>query len=118
MKPQNIIQRAIDFGTFSSRENFFSFTLKSILYIIPAVMLGRYTDIMIQNSKKNNYFTDYILYYILLQTIIIISTLYLILRLFESYTIEFQVTISGGLFIVFYFAIQTNYIDMLQEYTK
>jgi len=116
MKSMNIIQRTFDFGTIRSRENFFSFALKCVLYIIPAVILGNYTDITIQNSKKDNDFGDYILYYILLQTLIIISTLYLILRLISSYASEFQVSISGGLFLIFYFSIQSNYIDMLQEY--
>ena len=40
----NIIQRATDFGTFRSRENIFSFTLKCLFYIIPAIILGNFTD--------------------------------------------------------------------------
>ena len=28
---------------------------------------------------------------------------------------EFQVTVAGGYFIVLYFGIQTNYIDMFKE---
>jgi hypothetical protein len=50
-----IIQRATDFGTFRSRKNFFSFTLKCIFYIIPAVILGNYTDITIKIIKKIKY---------------------------------------------------------------
>ena len=116
MKLHNIIQRAIDFGTFRSRENFFSFTLKCIFYIIPAVILGNFTDMTIQRIKNDKRLGDYILYYILLQTLIIISTLYLILKSLTSYTNEFQVTIAGGFFIVLYFGIQTNYIHMIKEY--
>jgi len=116
MKLLNIIQRATDFGTFRSRENFFSFTLKCIFYIIPAVILGNYTDMTIQNFKKDKELGDYTLYYILLQTFIIISTLYLILIFLTSYTNEFQLTLAGGFFIVLYFGIQTNYIHMIKEY--
>ncbi len=116
MKLVNIIQRATDFGTFRSRKNFFSFTLKIIFYIIPAIVLGNYTDITIQRIKKNKEFGDYTLYYILLQTFIIILTLYLFLLLLTSYTNEFQLTMAGGFFIILYFGIQTNYIQMIKEY--
>ncbi len=44
MNFDNIIKRATDFGTFRSRENFFSFSLKCLFYIIPAIILGNYTD--------------------------------------------------------------------------
>ncbi len=90
--------------------------MKCLFYIIPAVILGNYTDITIQNIKKDKKLGEYKLYYILLQTFIIISTLYLILLLLTSYTSEFQVSIAGGFFIVFYFGLQTNYIDMIKEY--
>ena len=63
MKLVNIIQRATDFGTFRSRKHFFSFTLKIIFYIIPAIVLGNYTDITIQKFKKNKELGDYTLYY-------------------------------------------------------
>lgn len=52
MKIVDIIERAIDFGTLRSRKHFFSFTLKSMFYIIPAVILGNYTDIIVQDLKK------------------------------------------------------------------
>ena len=113
---ENLFQEAIDFGTFHSREHFFPFTLKCLFYIIPAVILGKYTDVIIKKIKKVKKFGDSELYYILLQTFIIISTLYLILLFLNNYTSEFQVTMSGGLFSVFYFGIQTHYIDMIKEY--
>lgn len=112
----NIIQRATDFGTFRSRENFFSFLIKCLFYIIPAVILGNYTDITVQRIHNNNNLGDHILYYILLQTFIIISTLYIIIQLVTNYTDEFQVTIAGGYFVVLYFGLQTNYIQMINEY--
>ncbi len=59
---------------------------------------------------------DNILYYILLQTLINIATLYIILILLANYTSEFQVSLAGGFFSVLYFGIQTNYILMIKEY--
>lgn len=116
MKVMDIIQRATDFETFRSRENLLSFTLKCIFFIIPAVVLGNYTDSTILLIKNKKIFGDYILYYILIQTIIIISTLYIILKLLTNYTKEFQLTISGGFFGVLYFGIQTNYLLMIKGY--
>lgn len=36
-KLKNIFNKATDFGTLRSRENFFSFALKCLFYIIPAI---------------------------------------------------------------------------------
>jgi hypothetical protein len=116
MKLVNVIKHATDFGTFHSRRNFFSFTLKCMFYIIPAIILSNYTDITIQKIKKYNKLGDYVFFYILLQTLIIILTLYLILIFLTSYTNEFQLTLAGGFFIVLYFGIQTNYVHMIKEY--
>lgn len=116
MDLNNIIKRAIDFGSLRSRDNFLSFSLKCIFYIIPAVILGNYTDIFVKRMKQYKTLGNYIFYYILLQTFIIISTLYLILLLLTNYTNEFQMSIAGGFFIVLYFGIQTNYMDMIKQY--
>jgi len=116
MKLSDIIQRATDFGTLRSRDNFFSFTLKILLYIIPAVILGNYTDITVKKLKEDNTLGNNTLLYILIQTLIVISTMYIILKLLSEFISEFQVTIAGGYFIVLYFGMQTNYIDMIQEY--
>jgi hypothetical protein len=116
MKLIHIFQRATDFGTFRSRDNFFSFALKCLFYIIPAIILGDYTDRIIKNSKTKRLLGDDTIYYILLQTTIIISTLYLILLFLSGYTSEFQLSLAGGVFIVLYFGIQTNYMDMIKDY--
>lgn len=116
MKGFNIIERATDFGTFRSRDNFFSFALKVGFYIIPAVLLGNYTDIVVKKVKDDKILGDDILYYILLQTFIIISSLYLILIFLSDFMSEFQVTFAGGYFIVLYFGIQLNYINMIKDY--
>jgi hypothetical protein len=48
MKLHKIINRSMDFGTLRSRNDLFSFTLKMIMYIIPAIILGNYTDIYVE----------------------------------------------------------------------
>ena len=42
--------------------------------------------------------------------------MYLILILFSDFTSEFQATLAGSYFIVLYFNIQNNYIDMINKY--
>jgi len=116
MKPFNIIQRATDFGTLRSHKNFFSFALKCVFYIIPATILGHYTDIYVEKLKQDKILGENEIYYILLQTLINISTFYLILIFFWNFMSEFQKTIAGSYFIVIYFGIQSNYINMIKEY--
>jgi hypothetical protein len=93
-----------------------SFALKIMIYIIPAVILGHFTDIAIKKIRDDKVFGKFIIYYILLQTIFNIVTLYLFILFLPNFTSEFQTTVSGGYFIVLYFSMQTNYIDMLKEY--
>jgi flagellar biosynthesis component FlhA len=95
---------------------FLSFTLNCIVHIIPAVILGNYTDIFIQRIKKDKKLGDNILYYILLQTLIIIATLYLFLLFITVYTNDFVVTLYGEFFIVLYFSAQSDYIHMIKDY--
>jgi len=113
-----MLERALDFGTSRSRESFVSFTVKIILYIIPAVIFGHYTDIFIQTIQKHKYFGDNPIAYIVLHTIAIIITLYAFVIFFEKYTSEFQKTIAGSFFIVLYFGVQPNYILMMKDYMK
>ena len=68
--------------------------------------------------KKEKVLGNYVIYYILVQTLITISTLYIILIFLTKYTNEFQVTIAGGFFSVLYFGIQTNYMNIIKEYIK
>jgi len=115
MKIGNIIERATDFGSSRSRKYFLSFLLKIGLYIIPAVILGNFTDITVQQMETSQILGENTFYYILLQTLFIISTLYLFVILFQDYVSEFQATIAGSFFVVLYFGMQTNYIHMLKD---
>ena len=55
MKLIHIFEKATDFGSFRSHENLFSFSLKVLLYILPAVILGHYTDIAVKTMKNERY---------------------------------------------------------------
>lgn len=112
----NIVQRATEFGTFRAQDKFFSFILKIFLYIVPAVILGHYTDVIVKKLQKDKVLGDTVLYYILLQTFIIISTIYLLAVYMSDYAREFQLTLAGMYFVVLYFNMQTNYIFMIQDY--
>lgn len=116
MKLFTILEKATDFGTFRSRKHLFSFTLKIILYIFPAVILGHFTDKTIENMKKRETLGKNNLNYIIFQTVVNIVTLYLFVLLLTDFTSEFQQTMSGGYFMVLYFGMQTNYIDMIKDY--
>ena len=111
-----IIDRTTDFGTIRSRNDLLSFTLKIVIYIIPSVLLGHFTDTVVQKLKLRKVFGDDSIYYILLQTLLNIVTLYLFILFAPKYMSEFQSTVSGGYFTIFYFSIQTNYIDMVNKY--
>jgi len=115
MNVSNIFKKATNFGTFHSRENFFSFTIKFLFFIIPAIILGNYTDKMIKILWDNKILSNNIFYYILIQTLIIIITFYLILIFLPNFESEFQRTLTGCYFIVLYFGIQTNYIYMIKK---
>lgn len=114
MKLSEIITRSTDFGTKHSREDFISFTLKIMFYVIPAVIIGTYTDKFNKKLYQHRIFGDSILCYIILQTIMIILTLYLFLTYLSSYISEFQVTLAGGYFIVLYFGMQSHYLHMIK----
>jgi hypothetical protein len=116
MKLIEIIHRSTDFGTLRSRNDLLSFTLKIILYIIPAVILGDFTDIAVKNMKIHKKLGEDIIHYILFQTMVNILTLYLFVLFLPSFMSEFQRTVSGGYFIVLYFGMQINYLDMLKEF--
>jgi len=116
MTISNIFKLATDFGTFNSRQNFVAFALKCLFYIIPAVIIGNYTDITVTKFKENNVFGENLIVYIIIQTFIIITTFYLIIIFLSDFTREFQLTLSGGYFIVLYFGIQTNYINMIKQF--
>jgi len=116
MKVSRVIERATDFGSRRSRKDFFSFTLKILFYILPAMILGDYTDVSITNLKMRYAFGQDTINYIVFQTLIILFTLYIFVIFLKDFTSEFQKSIAGSFFIVIYFGMQTNYLRMIKEY--
>jgi hypothetical protein len=116
MRVSDILERAFDFGTERSHDNFVSFTLKILFYIIPACILGKHTDKTVKKLQEHKTLGENTLYYILLQTFVIISILYVILQIFPKFINEFQVTIAGVFFCALYFGIQGNYMNMIHAY--
>uniref|UniRef100_A0A6C0LMC0 Uncharacterized protein n=1 Tax=viral metagenome TaxID=1070528 RepID=A0A6C0LMC0_9ZZZZ len=116
MKSRDIFKYATHFGTLDSRKNFWAFTIHCVFYILPAIVLGNYTEVIVQRIRLDNDLGDNLLNYILLQTFINISTLYIILLFLNKYTSELQVTLAGGFFSVLYFGMQPGYIYMLIQY--
>ena len=45
-----------------------------------------------------------------------IATLYVLINYLSKFASEFQQSIAGSYFIVLYFGMQTNYIDILQNH--
>jgi hypothetical protein len=107
------IERATDFGTIHSRTNFLSFSLKILLYMIPAALLGHFVDVTLQKSKKHRWFGHGQLIYLLVQTLLNLFILYGIIHGFPTFSSEFQKTVSGGHFMILYFGTQTHYLRSL-----
>lgn len=116
MKLLNIIRSATDFGTSRAQDYYFSFILQSLFYVVPAVILGNYTDAAVERIKKDKRLGNNTVSYILLQTFIILSTLYLISKFLTNYANEFETALAGVLFIVYYFNVQPHYYAMIKEY--
>ena len=118
MKIKKILTDSLDFGTNNARDNIFSFALKILFYIIPAVLFGHYTDRIVVVAKKRKIFGENEIHYIFLQTILIVSTLYLLVSALTAFMSGIQQTIAGSFFVVMYFGMQTNYIVMLKKLLK
>jgi uncharacterized membrane protein YhaH (DUF805 family) len=116
MKVSRVVERATDFGSRRSRKDFFSFSLKILFYMIPAMILGDYTDTTIQNLRTRRTFGNDPLKYIALQTLLILFTLYIFVLFLKDFTSEFQKSLAGSFFIVLYFGMQSNYLRMIKEY--
>lgn len=111
-----IFKRATSFGTTHANKDLLSFALKTLIYIIAALILGVYTDKLVLKCRANKVFGKEIVYYILLQTAINIATFYLLIIFFPDFMHEFQTTVSGVYFVTLYFSMQENYTSMLKRY--
>lgn len=103
---------ATRFGTTSARDTYLSFLIKTFLYIFPAIILGQFIDRFILSLKKNILKNK--VFRIFVQTIVMVSVLYLLIKFSESYANELQYTITGIFFVVIFFGVQQFYINDIQ----
>ena len=96
----NIIKKSFDFGTFRSHDHLLSFSIKIVLYIIPAIIIGHYIDKIITTLLINKTFGSFKISYVLLQTLLNIITFYIFVLFFENFMSEFQSSIPGVFFVV------------------
>ena len=103
---------ATRFGTTSARDTYLSFLIKTFLYIFPAIILGQFIDRFILSLKKSILKNK--VFRIFVQTIVMVSVLYLLIKFSESYANELQYTITGIFFVVIFFGVQQFYINDIQ----
>lgn len=94
----------------SPRESLMILNTKSFLLIIPAIFMGHYLDEFVESirlkSKKQS---------VALQTFLNIFVIYILHKISNSYTKEFQVSLAGLFFSALFFGMQTNYIRDLKS---
>lgn len=91
-------------------EGFFIMNVKSMMLIIPAIILGHYLDELVKKCnltlKKS----------VVLQTFLNIFLIYMLHKINYTYTKEFQVSIAGLFFSALFFGMQTNYMNNLKKF--
>lgn len=85
-------------------ESFIQLNVKSMMLIIPAIILGHYIDTVIEKLRLNKYKS------VTLQTFLNIFIIYVLHRININYAKEFQMTLAGLFFSALFFGMQTNYI--------
>lgn len=89
-------------------EGFFVMNVKSMMLIVPAIILGHYLDEGVERLKLNT------LQSVLVQTFLNVFLIFLLHRISVTYTREFQVSLAGLFFSALFFGMQTNYIKNLK----
>jgi len=90
-------------------------TIKSLIFLIPGVILGHYIDQYVNKMKREQILGEDVILYIVVQTIISILVVYFLVNWAKSYTREIENKIAGVFFASLYFNMQTHYIDNIQQ---
>ena len=119
----NGIKNALDFGNSSKiqkyeRTHFATFFLKTVLMIVPAIVLGHYIDEYMDHLHKHRKLGEKAMTYILAQTMLSIIVVYILYRMFRHYADEFQTTSAGLFFSALFWGFQTKYIDRIKAEMK
>ena len=89
-------------------ESFLVMNAKSLVLIVPAIILGHYLDKFVEKTvteKKKS---------VIIQTFLNILIIWTLHKLSVSYTREFQVGLGGLFFSALFFGMQTNYTRNLK----
>lgn len=89
-------------------EGFFVMNVRSMMLIVPAIILGHYLDESVDKLKLST------LQSVILQTFSNVFLIYLLHKINNAYTREFQVSLGGLFFSALFFGMQTNYIKNLK----
>ncbi len=93
----------------SKNEGFITLNIKSLLLIVPAIVLGHYVDTFVDKLNINSKWIS-----IITQTLLNIFVIFVLYRISQQYTREFQVGLAGLFFSALFFGMQTNYIKNLK----
>lgn len=89
-------------------ESFMALNVRSMILIIPAIILGHYLDEIVERTKLDKVKS------VTLQTFLNVFIIYILHKISSSYTREFQVSLAGLFFSALFFGMQTNYIKNLK----
>ncbi len=109
-------ESALNKAEFKSEQSLVPFVVKTLLMILPAVILALITDsVMLSFQTKTG---SSAITCVLIQTSILILTMYSLGKGVPSATKEFQTTLAGVFFISLYFGLQENYYSNIQTTFK
>jgi hypothetical protein len=114
---RNRFADALSFGE-EAVSDIIPFSLKFLSFVVPAVLLGHMIDqivIVMKNRKIFGNGREALVGYLLVQLLMWLVLFFGIYNLIPSYAREFQGTAAGIFFIALFFAVQTNFVDMLQK---
>lgn len=102
--------KLLNFGQPDTKnEPFIRVTAKTLVMLIPAVILGHYIDTLIKRHIKDKKTS------IIVQTFINVCVIYGIHLVDYAYAKEFQTTFAGLFFSGLFFGLQTNYISNIKS---
>jgi biotin transporter BioY len=76
-----------------------------MILIVPAIFMGHYIDELVEKMNIKDKTMS-----VTLQTFVNVLVIYILHKVWLSYTKEFQVSLAGLFFSALFFGMQTNYI--------
>jgi hypothetical protein len=113
----NRFANALRFGE-EAVSDIIPFSLKFLSFVVPAALLGHIIDQIVLVIKRRKIFgadRKALIGYLLVQLMMWLLLFFGFYNLTPGYAREFQGTAAGIFFIALFFAVQTNFVDMLQK---